>query len=569
MSSELLQCKESSINDDAFDLMEKGSIDDAVTMLLKHLKENPEDVQAMHLLGTAYAKKGDFINAEKAFKNELKLNQSRVDAHFNLGLIHSQQNRLPEARDDFENVTRLNPDDAHALNDLGVISYTFGDIEKSQEYFSKALSVDPCFKDAFLNLFELSWNSEKYNLALEYAYNFLKKLLPEGNGQTTGETIKSQRLKKSPAARKSIKLNKSAQENIPAKPAVSLLNSRVISKSEKLELFNKHVPDELRDKKTGMNIALIADFDIAGQFAQLIKLINEKTIHRARCVILHDDHNQYGRDVVFSDSNNDEKEIAQKIIENADFYHVGRFPTEVEDFNIFEFLRPDNSIIQYFDGELQNNAKSIYTWHREKNITGLSIGDYSLLENSPLFYHVNFMFDTSDVKPAPQPEGTIKIAHTISGHDSQATQLFLAVVDRLQKNHDVEPIIIENKSNQECLELKNQAHMTFESLLTGMYGISAIESMAVGHVVFSGISNFAASIFPDNPIVGVTEDNLADIIEYFLKNRKEITEKGREGIAWVKCHHNPRSVLQQYLYFYDFVKNGHRVLSNKNEQLIG
>jgi len=111
--------------------------------------------------------------------------------------------------------------------------------------------------------------------------------------------------------------------------------------------------------------------------------------------------------------------------------------------------------------------------------------------------------------------------------------------------------------------------MTFEGLSAGMYGISAIESMAVGHVVFGGISNIVASIFPDNPIIGVTEDNLVDIIEYFLKNRKEMTEKGREGTVWVKCHHNPGSILQQYLYFYDFVKNGHRVLSNKNEQLIG
>jgi len=111
--------------------------------------------------------------------------------------------------------------------------------------------------------------------------------------------------------------------------------------------------------------------------------------------------------------------------------------------------------------------------------------------------------------------------------------------------------------------------MTFESLSAGMYGISAIESMAAGHVVFSGISNFAASIYPDNPIVGVTENDLANRIKHFLVNRIEITKRGQEGIAWVKCHHNPRKILQQRLCLYDFVKNGQRVLSNPDEQLIG
>ena len=77
--------------------------------------------------------------------------------------------------------------------------------------------------------------------------------------------------------------------------------------------------------------------------------------------------------------------------------------------------------------------------------------------------------------------------------------MFLEAMKKLEKKYDVEGLVIEGKTNQECLSMKNKAHMTFDQISVGIYGVSAIESMAMGHVVFGGISNFAASVYPDNP----------------------------------------------------------------------
>ena len=355
---------------------------------------------------------------------------------------------------------------------------------------------------------------------------------------------------------------------IESPAAISSVN-RGKDTSEVIDFFNQHVPEKLRNKKTGMNIAVVADFNIAGQLTQLFRLINEKTIHRARCIIFQDDYLSYDKDLVLSHNNPDDWETARRIIKHADFLHIGRFPKQNQKFPLLQYIRPDNTIVQYFGSELRQNAAEIYNWHRANKVTGLSAWDYTMIENSPFFYHINMMFDASKVKPCLRPEGTLKIVHPTTNRGIKKTELFLKAMEKLKGKYDVEPIIVEGKTNEECLEIKSQAHMTYDQISVGIYGVSAIESMAAGHVVFGGISNFAASVQPDNPIVYITPDNLADKIKYYVKNRMEIVERGLAGKAWVKDHHDPQKLLRQHLYLYDLIKHGHRFLESPDEQLLG
>ncbi|MCD6162437.1 MAG: tetratricopeptide repeat protein [candidate division Zixibacteria bacterium] len=193
---------------EAIELLNQQKYDDAKIKLQDYLRENKDDIKAIHLLGTIFAKQNDYINAERYFKKELELNPAQADAHFNLGLIHSQQNRLSEAKHDFENTIKLNPTDAHALNDLGVINFTLGDNEKSQDCFSKALEATPTFNDAFLNLFELLWNENKYDIALEYAYNFLKELSNKNSAELVNEMTNNNPVKQESPVQKSLKIQK-------------------------------------------------------------------------------------------------------------------------------------------------------------------------------------------------------------------------------------------------------------------------------------------------------------------------------------------------------------------------
>lgn len=333
-------------------------------------------------------------------------------------------------------------------------------------------------------------------------------------------------------------------------------------------LFEKHVPENLRAKKSGFNIAVVADFNIAGQLTTLFRLINHNTIHRARCIILQDDYLSYDRDIVLSDNDAGDWEEAHEIIHNADFLHIGRFPIPDSRLSLMQKLKPDNCLVQYFGTQLRLNSHQIYNWHKHKNITGIGAWDYTMIQNAPFFYHINMMFDGTKVQPAPPADGTLRIVHPTTNRAIKKTALFLEAMKNLGKKYNVEGLVIEGMTNRECLKKKNAAHMTFDQMGIGIYGVSAIESMAMGHVVFGGISNFAASVYPDNPVVWITQYDLEPKIEFFLRNPETIAARGEKGRQWVKQHHDPIKILRQFLYIYDLIRNGHNFLKSPDEHLL-
>ncbi len=532
-----------------------------IEILTTFLKSNPDEAEALHLRGTALARIGDFLAAESDFRAVVKIQPDRADAYFNLGLIYTHQGRLDEAIEKFEATLRLKPLDAQAMNDLGVLYCSKGKTDKAEELFAAALKINPAFKDAFLNIFEILWSRDKYNDALEIAHDYLLKL-----SATAAE--------RKPEDKASIQVapNRPAGNELTAPPITIRKHDRAeerLTEDERIELFSKRVPEQLRRKKTGMNIAVVADFNIAGQLTGIFRLINEKTIHRARCIIIQDDYLSYDNDLVLSRGKQEDYEEALRIIKNADFFHVGRFPIANDNFPLTDYLRSNNTIVQYFGSELRSNGWQIYNWHKGNRIVGLAAWDYTMIKDAPFFYHVNMMYDSAKVKRACPPEGTIRIAHPTTNRQIKKTELFLKAIDTLRRQgYDIEPVVIEGKTNQECLDLKASCQMTFDQISVGIYGVSAIESMAAGHVVFGGISNFAASYHPDNPIVWVTENNLVEKIKYYLDNKQEIPLRGKAGIEWVKKNHDPETILRQHLYLYDFVKNGHRFLQDPDDQLL-
>lgn len=545
--------------DKASELYLAGNYNQATDILSAFLKNNPEDVDALHLRGTALAHLGDYLSAENDFKAVIALQPDRADAYFNLGLIYTQQGKLEAAIEKFETTLRLKPLDAQAMNDLGVLYCSTGKPEKAEELFAQALKINPAFKDAFLNIFEILWSRDKYNDALEIAYEYLKKLSKPETGPKEDVPISSSEI--------------TEDNHRPAFPNITIHKRKQsgerLSDALRNELFAKHVPNGLKDKKTGMNIAVIADFNIAGQLTSLFRLINQHTIHCARCVIIQEDYLSYDGDLILSRGNPDDYREALAIMENADFFHIGRFPISNDNFPLTDYLRPNNTIVQYFGSELRSSGWQIYNWHKANRIVGLAAWDYTMIKDAPLFYHVNMMYDSSKIKKAAPPGQTIRIAHPTTNRGIKKTELFLNAIEKLKsKGYDVEPVVIENKTNRECLDLKATCQMTYDQISVGIYGVSAIESMAAGHVVFGGISNFAASIQPDNPIVWVTENTITDKIKFYLDNRDQIEKRGQAGIEWVKTHHDPMKILRQHLYLYDFVKNGHRFLSDPDEQLL-
>jgi hypothetical protein len=248
---------------------------------------------------------------------------------------------------------------------------------------------------------------------------------------------------------------------------------------------------------------------------------------------------------------------------------MGRFPKPIEGVKWEEYLKPDNSLIQYYGSEIRANAIQLYRWHTQNRILGLSCWDYTMLENAPFFYHTNIMCDFSRIKQCSEPDDIIRICHPPTNRQFKKTDLFLSVVDRLkEKNYPFEVELIEHKTNEECLDIKSRCHITYDQISVGIYGLSAIESLAAGHAVLCGISNFASSYHPDNPVVYVTEENLYDRLEYLLKNKGEITRIGNAGKIWARTHHDPLKLIRQYVWIWDLVMNGHSIVDDRDKFLL-
>jgi len=547
------------------ELMELGELDKSAELIKAELDKSPEDSEMLNALGTIYARRGDYAGAERKFTRVIDLVPNFADAHYNLGLVHSRQNRKSEAIEDFLRVINLNPGDAAANNDLGVLYHQQGKTHLAKGHFIRALENNPVYKNALLNLFEICWENDAYSEGLSWVEKFLK--CESGNGTT-------RRITRSESDDASI-LNGTVRtpdhryaDQIDNKPCKSSLTLKSKSRARDNELFLKHVPAELRDKKSGLNIAVVADFNIAGQLSLLFKMINRYTIHKARLIILQGDYLSYDKDIILSEKKPDDINEFKEIIQEADFFHFGRFPVEFADLNWDKYLRPDNAIIQYFGSELRSNPEQIYQWHKKNNIVGLSAWDYTMLEKSPFFYHVNIMCDFSRVKPCLPPDDIVRICHPSTNREIKKTNVFLNVMESLKKKYPVEIELIEGVSNDECLEIKKRCQITYDQISVGIYGLSAIESMAAGHAVLCGISNFAASYHPDNPIVYITEQNLRERIEYLLKNKSEITRIGDAGKVWARANHDPLKIVRQILWLYDFVMNGHRYVEDPNMYLL-
>lgn len=358
------------------------------------------------------------------------------------------------------------------------------------------------------------------------------------------------------------------EQPAPPPPPMPVAKSMPAS-SKHTDAYDKLVPAALRDKKTGLNIAIIADFNIAGRMTELMRLLNRHSIHRARCIIANDDYLAYDRDVVLQQGH-DPNEVTA-IVEEADLYHFGRCTPPIPTVDWAARLTRNNCLVQYFGSEIRHLGREIVAMHDKTGIIGLSAWDYTMLQPHPLFYHVNTFFDASSVRPCDHAESVVRICHATTNRPFKKSDVIRAALERVAARFGdkVEVVLIEGKSNRECLEIKQRCHITVDQISSGIYGLSAIESMAMGHVVLCGMSNFALSYYPDCPVVPVQDENgIVDVLTHLVVNSRLREAIGEAGRAFVKRTVDPLRVLEQHCWIYDMVVSGHRLLNATDGHLL-
>ena len=99
------------LKDKGVQLMEQGSIQEAVTTFRQALKAAPRDTELLNDLGVALRKDGDLTGSLEALEKAVKLRQDDARIHSNIALTLSAMGRVNQAVAAIETASRLSPAD--------------------------------------------------------------------------------------------------------------------------------------------------------------------------------------------------------------------------------------------------------------------------------------------------------------------------------------------------------------------------------------------------------------------------------------------------------------------------
>ncbi len=123
--------------------IKEGDLDGAIAALKGVLEKNPNDANALYLLGLAFLKKNIIPEALDAFLQVTRLSPNFAAAFSYLGVCYQRQNQPEKAILEYRKALELNPSDPNVSYDLGLILFGLTRIDEALASFEKALGLSP------------------------------------------------------------------------------------------------------------------------------------------------------------------------------------------------------------------------------------------------------------------------------------------------------------------------------------------------------------------------------------------------------------------------------------------
>ena len=132
-----------------------GRLTEAEHAYLAILKVQPDQPDALHLLGVIAHDRGDHAKAEDLIGRAIGLNDSSALFFNNLGEAQRAQNKFDEEMASFRRAIAIAPSLAIAHNNLALLFDDQGSLAEADDGYRRALDADPEFKEALYNLSNL------------------------------------------------------------------------------------------------------------------------------------------------------------------------------------------------------------------------------------------------------------------------------------------------------------------------------------------------------------------------------------------------------------------------------
>lgn len=135
----------------ALKLQQAKQLDRAKSIYLKVLKADPNQFDALRLLGILYNTTGDFQRAIDCFKRAIKINASLPALYHNIGLAYKKLGYYDEAISYYQHALMLKPNYPEALEKLGTAYAALEQFPIALDYLNQAIRLKSDYIKGWIN----------------------------------------------------------------------------------------------------------------------------------------------------------------------------------------------------------------------------------------------------------------------------------------------------------------------------------------------------------------------------------------------------------------------------------
>jgi hypothetical protein len=171
----------------------------------------------------------------------------------------------------------------------------------------------------------------------------------------------------------------------------------------------------------------------------------------------------------------------------------------------------------------------------------------------PNIHYLYIPFDVAPYSLRATENKRLRIVHSPTNRAMKGTAFILPIIEAVQKVRDVEFVLIENKSHEETIRIKQTCDIAIEQVgnLGGTgYGRNSLETLAMGIPTITEMTPDYVAWLPDNPFVLATRETLYETLIGLVDNadiRNDLKTRGRQ---WVTKYHSYESVHQRLMELY-------------------
>lgn len=150
-----------------------GHLDAAEAGYRRVLAEQPQQADALHLLGILESQRGRHDSAAALIAQALRVQPAEAMFHNNLGNVNVERGHLAEAEACYMHALELDPTRLDVLNNLGVLLGHRGDAAGAERVLLKLVELSPDFGDARQNLANLYLRQGRVSDAVQQCFDGL------------------------------------------------------------------------------------------------------------------------------------------------------------------------------------------------------------------------------------------------------------------------------------------------------------------------------------------------------------------------------------------------------------